>query len=39
MEYQTIINLLGKTIDSKKLPRYVTRKWIEIYDQPNESYN
>ena len=39
MEYKEIINLLGKTTDSRKLPKYVTRKWIEIYDQSNRSYN
>ena len=39
MEYQKIINLLGKTIDSTKLPRYTTRKWIEVYDQSNGTYN
>ena len=38
MEYQKIINLLGKTIDSTKLPKYTTRKWIEIYDQLSETY-
>ena len=39
MEYQKIINRLGKTIDSTKLPKYTTRKWIEIYDQSNGTYN
>ena len=38
MEYQKI-NLLGKTIDSAKLPKYTTRKWIEIYDQSNGTYS
>ena len=31
MEYQKIINLLGKTSDIQ-LPRYVTKTWVEIYD-------
>ena len=39
MEYKKIINLLGKTIDSTKLPKDTTRKWIEIYDQSNGTYN
>ena len=39
MEYQKIINLLGKTIYSTKLPKYTTRKWIEICDQSNGTYN
>ena len=38
MEYQKIINLLSKAIDSTKLPKYATRKWIEIYDQSNGTY-
>ena len=33
MEFQKIINLLDITSDYKDLPRYVTKKWIEVYDQ------
>ena len=33
MENQKVINLLGKTIDSTKSPKFTTRKWIEIFDQ------
>ena len=33
MEFQKVINLLGKTIDSTKLPKFTTRKWIEIFHQ------
>ena len=32
MEYQKIINLLDTTSDT--VPRFVTKKWIEVYDQP-----
>ena len=39
MEYQKIIDLFGKTIDSAKLPKFTTRKWIEIFDQSNGSYD
>ena len=39
MEYQKIMNLLGKTTDSTKLPKFTTKKWIEIFDQSNGSYN
>ena len=39
MEYRKIKNLLSKTIDSTKLPRYITRKWIEIYYQSDKIYN
>ena len=33
MEFQKIMNLLEITSDYKDLPRYVTKKWIEVYDQ------
>ena len=32
MEFQKIVNLLDITSDNKDLPRYVTKKWIEVYD-------
>ena len=28
-----IINLLDITSDDKDLPSYVTKKWVEVYDQ------
>ena len=31
MEYQKITNLLGNTSD--KVPRFITKKWIEVRDQ------
>ena len=37
-EFQKIINLLDITSDYKDLPRYVTKKWIEVYDQPEKNY-
>ena len=33
MEFQKIVNLLDITSDDKDLPSYVTKKWIEVYDQ------
>ena len=39
MEFQKIINLLNTTFDNKDLPRFVTKKWIEIYDQSEKNYN
>ena len=39
MEYQKIINLLGKTINTTKLRKYTTRKRIEIFDQSINVYN
>ena len=38
MEFQKIINLLNTT-DNKDLPKYVTKKWIEVYDQSEKNYN
>ena len=38
-EFQKIINLLHITSDYKDLPRYVTKKWIEVYDQSEKNYN
>ena len=34
MEYQKITKLLDSTSD--KVPRFITKKWIEVYDQPEE---
>ena len=34
MEYQ---NLLGNILD--KVPRFITKKWIEVHDQSGETYN
>ena len=38
MEHQKIINLLDKTINKTKLPRFTARKWIEFFGQSNGSY-
>ena len=37
MEYQKITNLLGNTLD--KVPRFITKKWIEVHDQSGETDN
>ena len=39
MEFQTIINFLDTTFDNKDLPKFVTKKWIEVYDQSEKNYN
>ena len=39
MEFQKIINFLDTTSDDKDLPRFVTKKWIEVYDQSERNYN
>ena len=39
MEFQKIINLLDTTSDDKDLPRFVTKKWMEVYDQSEKNYS
>ena len=37
MEYQKITNLLGNILDI--VPRFITKKWIEVHDQSVGTYN
>ena len=37
MEYQKVTNLLGTTID--EIPRFITKKWVEVHDQSGGNYN
>ena len=37
MAYQKIANLLGNTSD--KVPRCITKKWIEVHNQSGGTYN
>ena len=39
MEFQKIVNFLDATFDDNDLPRFVTKKWIEVYDQSEGNYN
>ena len=39
MEFQKIKNFLDITSDNKDLPKFVTKKWIEVYDQSEKNYN
>ena len=39
MEFEKIINLLDTTVDDKDLPRFVTKKWIQVYDQSEKNYS
>ena len=39
MEFQKILNLLDTTFDNKDLPKFVTKKWIKVYDQSEKNYN
>ena len=38
MEYKKIINLFGN-ISTNLLPKYMTRKYIEVFDQSDGTYN
>ena len=38
-EFQKITNFLDATSDDKDLSRFVTKKWIEVYDQSEGNYN
>ena len=33
MDFQKIVNVLDTTFDDKDLPRFVSKKWIDVYDQ------
>ena len=37
MEYQKITNLLGTTLD--EVPRFITKKWVEVHDQSGSADN
>ena len=39
MGFKKIVNFLDTTSDEKDLPRFVTKKWIEVYDQSEGNYN
>ena len=39
MEFQKKLNLLNITSDGKDLPKFVTKKWIEVYDQSEKNYS
>ena len=39
MEFQKIVNFLGTNSDNKDLPKFVTKKWAEVYDQLEGNYN
>ena len=39
MEFQKIVNFIDTTSDNKDLPTFVTKNWIEVYDQSEGNYN
>ena len=39
MEFQKITNFLNAMPDDEDLPSFVTKKWIEVYDQSEKYYS
>ena len=39
MEFQKILSFFDTISDNKDLPKCVTKKWIEVYDQSQGNYN
>ena len=39
IEFQKIVTFLDKTIANKDLPKFVTKKCIEVYDQSEKKYH
>ena len=39
MEFKKITNFLDIISDNKDLPKFVSKKWIEVYDQSEKNYN
>ena len=39
MKFQKIAILFGTTLGDKDLARFVTKKWIEVYDQSEKTYD
>ena len=39
MEFQKLVNFLDATSDNKDLPTFVTKKWVEVYDQSQGNYS
>ena len=39
MEFKKIVNFLDTISDNKDLPKFVTKKWTEVYDHSKKHYN
>ena len=39
MEFEKTVNFLDTTSDNKDLPRFVSKKWVEVYDQSEWNCN
>ena len=38
MKFQKIVNFLDTTCNGKILPKFATKKWIEVYAQSERNY-
>ena len=39
MEFRKVVNFLDTISDNKDLPKFVTKKWVEVYDQLQKNYD
>ena len=39
MEFKKFAHFFDTTSDDKDLPNFVTKKWVEVYDQSEGNYN
>ena len=39
IEFEKVANFLDTISDDKDLPRFFTKKWVEVYDQSGGNYN
>ena len=39
MEFPKIVNFLDTISDDKDLQKFVTKRWIKVYDQSGGNYN
>ena len=39
MEFQKVTSFLDINSDNKDLPKFITKKWIEVYDQSQGNYD
>ena len=39
MKFQKIVSFLDVTFDNKDLPKFVTKKWIHVYDKSEKIYS
>ena len=39
IEFEKVANFLDTISDDKDLPRFFTKKWVEVYDQSEKNYN